>query len=396
MRRYLTSWTEVGTPLMTHSMDCLFSIVIPTHDRPRQLRVCLAALGAVDYPRERFEVIVANDGGDVPPDELVRDLGARMSLQIFSQPNLGPSAARNAAVARSRGRFLVFTDDDCVPPPDWLTRLEAAVKRSPNALVGGRTINLLADNPYSTASHLLLEYVYDYYSDSALADRRFFASNHFALPAEGFARICGFDETFRAAEDREFCRRWVASGGMLAYDPDVVMYHAHESGLLTLPRQHFRYGRGAYPFWTKHPRDGRGSLRVEPLRFYLGMLRFAFASRHARPVLLSALVLLSQIANAAGFAFEAVTRTMKGIRFGSGHSGTRITGRNSARPISSSRQSATNPLQVLPLSAPGQRRSVSLVAACLTALRGALKFPRHTEVPDLSSHRSDRFTAPFQ
>lgn len=293
--------------------DCLFSIVIPTYNRPCQLRVCLTALGAVDYSRERFEVLVANDGGDVPPEELCRDLTARMSLQIFSQPNLGPAAARNAAVARSRGRFLVFTDDDCVPPPDWLTRLETAVGRTPDALVGGRTINLLADNLYSAASHLLLEYVYDYYSDSAVADRRFFASNHFALSAEGFARIGGFDEAFRAAEDREFCRRWVASGGMLIYDPDVVMYHAHDLGLLTLPRQHFHYGRGAYPYWVKNTREGRGSLRVEPLRFYLGMLRFAFASRHPRPVLLSVLVLLSQIANAAGFAYEAATRTMKGL-----------------------------------------------------------------------------------
>jgi hypothetical protein len=68
-----------------------------------------------------------------------------------------------------------------------------------------------------------------------------------------------------------------------------------------------------YPYWVKNTREGRGSLRVEPLRFYLGMLRFAFASRHPRPVLLSVLVLLSQIANAAGFAYEAATRTMKGL-----------------------------------------------------------------------------------
>ncbi len=49
---------------MASTIDPLpsFSIVIATHNRPRQLAECLAALASLDYPRDRFEVIVVDDG----------------------------------------------------------------------------------------------------------------------------------------------------------------------------------------------------------------------------------------------------------------------------------------------------------------------------------------------
>ena len=39
-----------------------FSVIIPTHARPDRLAACLEALANLDYPRDRFEVIVVDDG----------------------------------------------------------------------------------------------------------------------------------------------------------------------------------------------------------------------------------------------------------------------------------------------------------------------------------------------
>jgi hypothetical protein len=43
-----------------------FSVVVPTYLRPQQLAVCLRALSRLRYPRDRFEVIVADDGRPTP------------------------------------------------------------------------------------------------------------------------------------------------------------------------------------------------------------------------------------------------------------------------------------------------------------------------------------------
>jgi len=43
-----------------------FSVVIPTYRRPERLVACLRSLAALDYPRDRFEVIVVDDGSGAP------------------------------------------------------------------------------------------------------------------------------------------------------------------------------------------------------------------------------------------------------------------------------------------------------------------------------------------
>jgi GT2 family glycosyltransferase len=128
-----------------------------------------------------------------------------------------------------------------------------------------------------------------------------------AIPAKEFAAINGFDESFRTAEDRELCARWKASGGQFVYASEVIMYHAHELSLASLYGQHFGYGRGALPYWKKTGRGGLKGIRVEPMSFYAGMLRYPFEHGEPRPVVVALLILFSQVSNALGFAWEAAS-----------------------------------------------------------------------------------------
>ena len=45
-----------------------FSIVVPTYRRPDRLAACVESLAALDYPRERFQIIVVDDGSGNPPN----------------------------------------------------------------------------------------------------------------------------------------------------------------------------------------------------------------------------------------------------------------------------------------------------------------------------------------
>ena len=108
-----------------------FSIIIPTYQRPTQLAVCLRSLTGLNYPRERFEVIVVDDGSTTPLDAVVASVRDSLNVMLTRQDNGGPAAARNTGAARARGTFLAFTDDDCTPTPDWLHTLGARFAMTP-------------------------------------------------------------------------------------------------------------------------------------------------------------------------------------------------------------------------------------------------------------------------
>lgn len=277
-----------------------FSVIIPTYERPAQLATCLSALSQLDYPRARFEVIVVDDGSAQSPAGVVKEFRDLLDVRLFSQPNAGPAAARNFGATYARFDFLAFTDDDCAPDADWLRALAAHFIKTPDRIIGGRTLNALAQNLYSETSQLIIEVIYSHFNNDADA-ARFFASNNLALPLKRFREMGGFNASFITSEDRELCDRWLAHGLSMTYAPDAIIRHAHALTLRSLWRQHFAYGRGAWRF--HHACTQRGHPPFKPDRvFYLKLLRAAASHTNKRRAMqLSILLLWSQMANVAGF-----------------------------------------------------------------------------------------------
>lgn len=285
-----------------------FSIVIPTYARPVQLAACLEALARLRYPRDRFEVIVVDDDSPIPAETVAASFLTRLTLTVLTQSRAGPAAARNQGARLAKGDTLVFTDDDCAPAPDLLDALARRMAVTPVAAIGGKTVNALAGNPFASASQLLIDYLYDYHARSG-TPYRFFTSNNLALPAARFHDVGGFDESFSraGAEDREFCGRWRDRGFPLVFAPDVVVYHAHPLTLRGFWRQHVRYGRGAARFHRLRAERTGDSLRIEPLDFYLSLIRYPFTRAGlTKRLLLSTLLLVSQAATTSGFLAHRV------------------------------------------------------------------------------------------
>ena len=291
-----------------------FSVIIPTRARPERLATCLEALSNLEYPRDRFEVIVVDDGSDIPPHDVVQRFFARLDVALLTQPHAGPATARNTAAAQARGEVLAFTDDDCAPASDWLTHLASRFAQDKDLAVGGRTINALPNDPYAAASQLIMDVVYAYYNADGGA-ARFVASNNVAFPKDGFHAVGGFDSSFSlAAEDRDLCDRWVQHGFRIVYAPEVIVRHAHRMGLRGYSRQHFSYGRGAFRFQRARVNRGSGNL-VKELGFYRslpGLVRRSVAQTHGpKSVLPIALLAVWQVANAAGFFWEWGAQTSR-------------------------------------------------------------------------------------
>lgn len=296
--------------------DPLFSIVIPTRNRPAALARCLAAVGRLDFARDAFEVVVVDDGGRFDLSDACSSApGCR--VRVLRQSHAGPAAARNLGAFQARGRYLAFTDDDCAPHPGWLRGFGETFARDGKVLAGGRTVNALRRNLYSGASQLLVDYLYDYFGDDTRG-ARFFASNNVAVPAAVFRQMGGFDESFplAAAEDREFCERWQRFGHPMVYAEDAIVLHAHVLGPTKFVRQHFNYGRGADHLHVARARldSSPVQFRAEPLHFYRNLIAYPLrVSQGWRKVPLAALMAVSQAAYAAGYAWERSQRT-RGVR----------------------------------------------------------------------------------
>jgi GT2 family glycosyltransferase len=149
-----------------------------------------------------------------------------------------------------------------------------------------------------------MDVVYAYYNDDP-NDARFFASNNFAMAADQFRLIGGFNPNFRTSEDREFCDRWRSRGLRISYAPEAVIHHAHPLTLRSLWKQHFGYGRGAWRF--HQARASRGAEPFRPdLTFYFKLLRASCSQAGSAALLMPAWLLWSQVANTAGFFYERI------------------------------------------------------------------------------------------
>jgi glycosyltransferase involved in cell wall biosynthesis len=279
------------------------SIVIPTRDRPDALDACLAALARQTLSPERFDVFVVDDEGTVELGDIVDRRRGALRISLIRRPHGGPAAARNAGAELARGKILAFTDDDCIPEPDWLAAIAAAAERSPDSIVGGRTENALVANRSSEASQSVIAYMY---ADGLrrTGELPFVTSNNLALDRGLFDALGGFDASFpeAAAEDRDLSARCQARGGSLVYEPAALVRHAHPLDPRSLLRQYVAYGRGAR-LLSRSGREGHGAPGTRSPAFYSGMLVEPWR-RHSpgQAVVVASLIALTQIGTAIGYA----------------------------------------------------------------------------------------------
>jgi len=301
--------TTMTTPLV--------SIVIPTYARPERLRECLAALARQTMAADTFEIVVVDDGSPQPVEPPADTSPTGPTIRIVRQSNAGPSAARNRGVAEARGELIAFTDDDCLPTPSWLESLVTAHRQSPDAVVGGITFNGLTDDVFATTSQMIIDLVYEHFNADQ-ASAYFLTSNNILCSRAAYSQLGGFDTSFSraAAEDRDFCDRWRASGRPLRLVPAAMLEHRHAQNLRQFLGLHYRYGRGAYRYQSKRRQRGSGSM-VQDMNFHISLLRRLprHLQKHhglSRKVQVTTAILLWQMANTAGFIHEATAQQFAG------------------------------------------------------------------------------------
>jgi glycosyltransferase involved in cell wall biosynthesis len=215
------------------------SIIIPTFNGASRIGNCLDALLKQTGGREA-EILVVNDGST---DNTAQVVDQYSGVRLITQSNAGPAAARNRGVLDARGTIVLFTDDDCVPIPDWLGAMLEPFNDP--ELVGAKGV-------YRTRQKsLVARFVQAEYEDRYRLMRRlptidFIDTYSAAFRRDRFLEMTGYDTSFpvACAEDIELSYRISARGGKMKFIPTAIVYHTHPDTL-----SHYLKKKYKFAFW---------------------------------------------------------------------------------------------------------------------------------------------------
>src|SRR5215813_5194181 len=116
------------------------SVIIAAYNEERDIAAKLKNTLALDYPRERMEIIVASDCSTDRTDEIVRSFGAQ-GVILYRQPErFGKTIAQNRAVEVSSGEILVFSDATTMYEPDAIRKIVRSFADHEVGCVAGQLI----------------------------------------------------------------------------------------------------------------------------------------------------------------------------------------------------------------------------------------------------------------
>jgi GT2 family glycosyltransferase len=225
----------------------LFSIILPIWHAGDDLREALHSLRHIDFPPERFEVIVVGVHGDSLSKTTVQKIAteAAFPIRFVEGPKRHRAAQLNIACRSAQGSILVFSDDDCVFRSDWLTSLEQVFDRETELGIVGGADELETDG---SAFSLALDYVLQSFIGTG-GIRRPTSLNvgkyyprlwNMAVPREiawnvALGRVGEPAQIFNEAliphvhEDVELSKRIAHSGKRIVFAPEVRVGHRRDT-----------------------------------------------------------------------------------------------------------------------------------------------------------------------
>ena len=248
------------------------TVIVPVRNEERSIERTLRSLFEQDYPRDQYEVIVADGCSDDETVPIVRRLqGEFANLHLTYNPQRVSSAGRNLGIYHMTGEVAVIVDGHChIPDRNYLHNLAQAFMES-GADCLGRPQPLDAPNPtrfqeavsIARSSRLGHNPESDIFSDEA----KFVPpqSTAVAYRRSVFEMVGLFDEQFDACEDVEFNHRVDAVGLTCFFSPKLKIVYDPRSTFSRLFIQLGRYGSGRGRLAAKHPKSLSLPALVPPL-----------------------------------------------------------------------------------------------------------------------------------
>jgi glycosyltransferase involved in cell wall biosynthesis len=235
---------------MERRISPFVSVIIPVLNGEQTIEDCLFSLLRMDFPPERQEILVVDNGSTDRTAEIVK----RFPVRYLWEERKGAPCARNKGIKASRGEILAFTDGDCIVSQGWLREM---VQPFAEESVGGVAGEVVACPPRTPAERYAARVRHlspQKYLSRPLLPFAVFAN--LAFRRDVFGRIGLLDEALFQGDSTDFCTRFLRGTGLqLKYAPKAVVFHRHRRTAWGFFRQQWNYGRGHALLYIKYRRE---------------------------------------------------------------------------------------------------------------------------------------------
>lgn len=279
------------------------AVVIPTRDRPEQLRACLAALLPVLSDTDECIVV---DSASLDP--AVREVASQLGVQCVRCDRPGVNVARNAGWRAATADLIAFIDDDVRVIGDWAGSIREVATSFPDAAFFPGRISVPPDR-FRVERAVATK---DDDQPAALGPNTRGDIGHSAnlvVRRSALDRVGGFDEQlglgsrFKSAPELDLFDRIFAAGLTGRFSPEIRASHEQWRGRDQLLRLDWRYGYGAGARLSKLARSDRQRSRAMAVDFFWSWSACELGrSLRARHKFIAVAAVVRMLAAVAGFA----------------------------------------------------------------------------------------------
>ncbi|MBM3248186.1 MAG: glycosyltransferase [Candidatus Omnitrophica bacterium] len=226
------------------------SIIVPAYNAAQKIAFCLDSLFNLDFPAEEREIIVVDNNSTDETKEIVSPYPVKYVFE--SKRTRG--AARNKGISVAKGKYIAFTDSDCIVDKNWLKILFEAVESDDNiAACGGKIVAHKTDNIFERFAEErdMLSQKLAMDSDVNQEIPRVVTANAI-FRKDVLEEIGLFDEDLITSEDTELGWRLSFGGYQMKYIPESLVYHLHIRDFKNFFLHQFEYGCASHLVFRKY------------------------------------------------------------------------------------------------------------------------------------------------
>jgi glycosyltransferase involved in cell wall biosynthesis len=194
------------------------SIIIPALNEEKMIGRCMESLTRLTFARDRFEVLVVDNGSRDNTLMIAESFNDRLNLKVLQQAGVRISALRNLGARAAAGDIVAFLDADCLAPADWLDRIFALAPADGVGVLGAHYL-LPEDSSWVGRTW------HRYQEASKSGEVSHVPAGDLIMRREDFLKLGGFDETIQTNEDYELCEHARKAGMRVCAFPQIGVIH---------------------------------------------------------------------------------------------------------------------------------------------------------------------------
>lgn len=226
----------------------LVSVIIPTYNGASTIRETIESVLRLDYPKEKLEVIIVNDGSTDTTKLVVEDVikrNPKKRIKLVNQINKGKASALNNGIKHAKGEFFACLDDDSVIKEPSLKKMLLLFQENPDLAIVTPAMKVKA--PKNLLQRIQkLEYLAAIFLNRLMSylDSVYVAPGPFSLYKKDLViKLGGFD-TKSLTEDQEIAYRMQKHNLGIQQCPDAYVYTEAPKDFTQLFSQRNRWYKG--------------------------------------------------------------------------------------------------------------------------------------------------------